>query len=210
MDSPILVLLSGGKSTRMGSSKGLLGFHGKPWILEQIARYKNIENPKVYIGLGYDYEQYLNVIPWFKDAIENSYNYNGVEVRLIINYQPQLGSFSTLQTVLKKVNINSAVVVLPIDVPLLNKQSLTSIVNENNTIVIPTRDAKNGHPVKLNSEFWNTLLTIDPSSKDARLDTQIKQLDSFSIAFVNVIDNSVYQNINTQEKWNSYLISIKD
>ncbi len=210
MDSPILVLLSGGKSTRMGSSKGLLDFHGKPWILEQIARYKHIENPKVYIGLGYDYEQYLNVIPWFKDAIENSYNYNGVEVRLIINYQPQLGSFSTLQTVLKKVNINSAVVVLPIDVPLPNEQSLIAIINKNNAIVIPKCSGKNGHPVKLKPEFWKPLLALNLSRNDARLDTQIKQFNSLSVSYVNVVDNSVYQNINTQEKWNSYLISIKD
>ena len=204
MDIPNLILLAGGKSTRMGSPKGLLDYRGTLWVLEQIARYKFIENSIAYIGLGYDYEQYLNAIPWFKDAIENSYNYNGVEVRVVINNQPQFGSFSTLQTVLKKVDIDSTVIVLPIDVPLLNKQSLTSIINENNKVVIPTCDAKNGHPVKLNSEFWNTLLPIDMFSKNARLDTQIKQLNSLSITFVNIIDNSVYQNINTKEKWNYY------
>ncbi len=205
MDSPILILLAGGKSNRMGSPKGLLDYHDTPWILEQIARYKHIKNPKVYIGLGYDYEQYLNVIPWFENAIENSYNYNGVEVKIVINYKPQLGSFSTLLTVLREINIISNVVVQPIDVPLPNKQSLITIINENNTIVIPKCNDKNGHPVKLKPKFWKPLLKIDLSLNDARLDTQIKQFKKVSITFVKVLDNSVYQNINTKEKWNSYL-----
>lgn len=209
MNIPILILLAGGKSTRMGSPKGLLDYRGTPWVLEQITRYKHIENPKVYIGLGYDYEQYLSVIPWFKDAIENPYSYNGVAVRLIINYQPQLGSFSTLQTILREVDVHSTVIVQPIDVPLPNEQSLTTIINENNTIVIPTCNSKNGHPVKIKPEFWKPFLKINLSSNDARLDTQIKQYNSLSISYVNVIDNSVYQNINTKEKWYSYLEIIK-
>ncbi len=205
MDSPILILLAGGKSTRMGYPKGLLDYHGTLWILEQVSRYKHVENLKVYIGLGYDYEQYLETIPWFKDAIENSYNYNGVEVKVVINDQPELGSFSTLQTVMRNINVDSTIIVQPIDVPLLNKQSLAAIINENNTIVIPKCNGKNGHPVKLKSEFWKPLLTLDSFSSDARLDTQIKLFNTSSITYLKVHDKSVYQNFNTKDNWNDYL-----
>ncbi len=208
MNSPVLILLAGGRSTRMGSPKGLLDYHGTPWILEQITRYKFIKNPTIYIGLGYDYKQYLNAIPWFKDAIGNSYTYDGVEVSVIINDQPQLGSFSTLQTVLREIDEHSAIIVQPIDVPLLNEQGLTSIINENNAIVIPTCDHKNGHPVKLKPEFWKALLSIEVSSKYARLDTQIKQFDKLSVTYVKVFDDSVYQNINTKKKWNIHIKNI--
>jgi molybdopterin-guanine dinucleotide biosynthesis protein A len=64
-DSHVLILLAGGKSTRMGSPKGLLDYKGKQWILEQISRYKYVLNPKVYIGLGHDYENYFSAISWF-------------------------------------------------------------------------------------------------------------------------------------------------
>ncbi len=189
----------------MGSPKGLLDYHDTPWILEQISRYSSIDNPKVYIGLGHDFQQYLDTIPWFINAIDRPYIYNGVEVRVIINNQPQFGSFSTLQTVLNKVNKNTTIIVQPIDVPLLNKQSLMSIINENNVIVIPCCNDKNGHPVKLKPEFWNRLLVIDISSNQARLDMQIKKLDNSSISYINTTDKSVCQNINTINKWNNYI-----
>lgn len=205
MGLPVLILLAGGKSTRMGSPKGLLEFNGTLWILEQISRYIYVPNPRVYVGLGYDYEQYFNVIPWFTEALEDFYLYDGVEVRVVINHQPQFGAFSTLQTILDKVDSNATILVQPIDVPIANKQSQAIIINKNNSVVIPKCDSKNGHPVKLKPEFWNPLLAIDKSSKKARLDVQIKNYKASSISFVNVSDSSVYQNINTRKNWNDYL-----
>ena len=205
MISPVLILLAGGKSTRMGTPKGLLNYFGKPWILEQICRYKPIENPKVIIGLGYDYKQYFKEIPWFKSAINHLYKYNGVTVQVVINKEPEYGSFSTLQTVLHTVNLKNTILVQPIDVPLLNNKELRLIIRNTNKIVIPTCDAKNGHPVKLNPTFWNILLAIDKTSDNARLDVQIKKENPLSIKYLNVLDNSVYQNINTKEDWKKHL-----
>jgi len=201
MNAPILILLAGGKSTRMGSPKGLLDYHGAPWILEQITRYNLVENPSVYIALGYDFEKYFDVIPWLKNAADDPYNYNGVEVRVVINENPEFGAFSTLQTVLKKVEEQRTVMVQPIDVPLPNEQSLADIINDNDVISIPTCNSKNGHPVKLKPKFWNSLLTVDLLSIDARLDTQIKQFNILSTTYVNVLDKAIYQNLNTKEKW---------
>lgn len=204
MDSPILILLAGGKSTRMGTPKGLLDYQGIPWVLAQISRYKHVKNPIVHIGLGYDFKRYLTLIPWFQKAIDAPYNHNGVEVKVIINDQPQYGAFSTLQKVLKSIDKKYSVLVLPIDVPLLKKQYLTSIIREDNTIAIPVCNDNNGHPVKLKPEFWSTLLTVDTSLDEARLDRQIKRYKNSSIAYVNVLDSSVYQNINTRLEWDNY------
>lgn len=204
-ESPILILLTGGKSTRMGSSKGLLNYHGILWVLEQISRYKLVRKPKVYIGLGFDNKLYFEAIPWLTEALDDFYLYDGVEVKVVINKQPKFGAFSTLQTVLKKIEINTTILLQPIDVPLADDQSLAKIINENNNIVIPNCDSKNGHPVKLKPEFWNTLLSIDKSSKGARLDLQIKLTNTSSVTYVQVTDASVYQNINTKVDWNIYL-----
>jgi len=205
MDSPILILLAGGKSKRMGSPKGLLDYHGSPWILEQIGRYKHLKKPMIYIGLGYDYKLYLDAIPWFNKALENSYSFDGVEVKVIINHQPQLGPFSTLQTILNIIDTKSTIIVQPIDVPLLNKEDLAILIKEDNIIVIPTCNAKNGHPVKLKPEFWDTLLTKNASNNKSRLDTQIKLCDTSSVSYVKVKDISIYQNINTINKWFNFI-----
>lgn len=204
-DTPILILLAGGKSSRMGTPKGLLDYHGKPWVLEQISRFKDVNSPKVYIGLGYNYELYFVSIPWFKKAINKTHNYNGVEVRVIINHQPQFGAFSTLQTVLRNIEKEVTAIVQPIDVPLFNKDSLRSFIDINKPIVIPVCQDKKGHPVKLKPEFWRTLLSVDRSSNNARLDIQIKEYNTSSIAYHKVTDKSVYQNINTLNKWNNYV-----
>ena len=203
--SPVLILLAGGRSSRMGSPKGLLDYHGVYWILEQIIRFKCVQKPKVYIGLGYDYEKYIEAIPWFNKAIDKSFNYKGAEVNVVINYNPQLGPFSTLQEVLGSVDPQETVIVQPIDVPLLNKQNLRAIINENNIIVIPVCDDHKGHPVKLKFEFWTTLLAIDLTTDKARLDRQIRAADNSSITYLKVSDNVVYQNINTQENWKYFL-----
>jgi len=208
-DTPILIILAGGKSSRMGTPKGLLDYQGKPWIIEQISRFKGVNNPKVYIGLGYNYELYFESIPWFKKAIDRTHNYNGVEVRVIINDQPEFGAFSTLQTVLRNIEKEVTVIVQPIDVPLFNKVSLRSFIDKDKPIVIPVCEDQKGHPVKLKPEFWTRLLSIDLSSNNARLDIQIKEYNTSSIAYHKVTDKSVYQNINTLNDWNNYLESIQ-
>ena len=172
--------------------------------VEQVSRFNIFNNPKVYIGLGYDYKKYVDVIPWFNDAIDKSFKYKGAEVNVVINYNPELGPFSTLQKVLSSIEPQETVIVHPVDVPLLNKQNLSAIINENNIVVIPICDIHKGHPVKLKSEFWTTLLAIDLTSDKARLDTQIKEYDTSSISYLKVNDNLVYQNINTKKDWKIY------
>ena len=203
--APVLILLAGGRSSRMGLPKGLLDFNGIPWILEQISRYRKLQSPRVYIGLGYDNNLYFNNITWFKAATNNFYPYNGVEVKVIINQQPELGAFSTLQTVLTKIEKDSEVLVQPIDIPLLNVKELQNLVAIENLVVIPTFNGKNGHPVKLAPEFWNELLNIDITSEEARLDFQIKKESNPSITYLNVFDVNITQNINTLRDWDIYL-----
>ena len=208
MVSPVLILLAGGKSARMGFPKGLLDYHGTFWILEQISSYKYVDNPKVVIGLGYDYELYFKAIPWFYKAKDDFYLYDGVEVRVVINRQPVFGAFSTLLTVLNKINKKTTALIQPVDVPLLNTKDLRSIINKINDIIIPKCKGNNGHPVKLLPQFWNTLLRVDKSSKNARLDLQIKAQNTSTITYVKVSDKAVYLNINTSKDWNNYLKNV--
>ncbi|MDG2194556.1 MAG: NTP transferase domain-containing protein [Polaribacter sp.] len=205
-NNPTLIILAGGKSSRMKTPKGLLPYKNGYWILSQIDAFKAGE--MVCIGLGFDKELYFNAIPWLKNAIKEAQIYHGKIVRVIINPTPQFGLLSTLQAVLRKADkavILDTVLVLPIDVPLLKASDVEKIILEKNEVVIPTYQQKNGHPVKLALSFWKSLLELDPQNQNARLDVQIKKQASNAVSIINVDDNNCIQNLNTQENWKSFI-----
>ena len=204
LDVPVLIILAGGKSSRMGSPKGLLDFNNRPWILEQISRFKSLKVPKVYIGLGYDNDLYFKNIEWFKKANNDFCVFDGVEVRVVVNPFPERGSFSTLQAVLKEVENTKDVLVLPIDVPILNTKELQELIAIESLVTIPKANGKNGHPVKLASLFWNELLALDINSNEARLDYQIKCIEPSNITYLKVLDPAICQNLNNREDWLLY------
>ena len=205
--SPILILLAGGKSSRMGKPKGLLSYRNSYWILEQINRFNIDGNETVFVGLGFDYKAYLEAILWFEKAIENPYDFNGKKVRIVINQQPELGPFSTLQSVLKKIERNKEVLILPIDVPMLQKSELEKIILKENKVVVPSFKDRKGHPVKLSVNFWKSLLSLNVSDEKSRLDVQIKQLESLEISVLKTEDLSILRNLNTPKKWQEFLTS---
>ncbi len=199
------VLLAGGKSERMGVAKGLLKYKHTFWILEQLNRISKTSIKTVYIGLGFNSQHYFDAIPWLKDSLSNNVYYQELKIKTIVNPTPELGSFSTLQEVLKNINLGCAVLLSPIDVPLLNTEELNKIISIKNNIVIPNFEGKNGHPIKMNADFWQKLISLDITEEDSRLDLQLKKATSQEISIVDVADASVIKNLNTKAAWISYL-----
>lgn len=200
--SPVLLLLAGGRSSRMGTPKGLLDFKGEYWLQHQINKF--IGN-QVFIGLGYDSEKYFNTIPWLKNAVENPVSYKGKKVSVLVNPQPEFGLFSNLQNLLKQVDKKQSVFVLPIDVPLLNFEEQQLIIENKNFITIPQFKNKKGHPVKLNHQFWNTLIDIPIDGNEARLDVQIKKRNASETSIINVSDALCIKNLNTPKDWQEFI-----
>ncbi|QKJ64576.1 NTP transferase domain-containing protein [Flavobacterium sp. M31R6] len=204
-NNTVFVLLAGGKSERMGVAKGLLEYQNTYWILEQLNRISTSTITEVYIGLGYRYDEYLNKIAWFTEAQLHFVSYKNLKVRVLINQNPELGSFSTLQTVLRQISKNKSVLINPIDIPILNTTELQNIIAEQNQIVLPNFEGKNGHPIKLDSEFWNTLLLLNPSDEKSRLDLEIKKIIPSKITTITVTDSCILKNLNTHNDWATYL-----
>lgn len=204
-NNTVFVLLAGGKSKRMGVAKGLLKYNHIYWILEQLKRISKTSVTKVYIGLGYNYKRYFEAIPWFEKAITSFEEFKDLKVKVIINKTPELGSFSTLQTVLKELPINCNVLLNPIDIPLLNTKELQKIIDTQNEIVFPNFEGKNGHPIKMSSSFWNTLTNIDLNDKNTRLDYQLKKVNPIKISTIEVSDRVILYNLNKKSDWESYL-----
>lgn len=201
----VFVLLAGGKSDRMGVDKGLLKYKHTFWILEQLNRISKTSVKTVYIGLGYNSQHYFDAISWFKDSLNNEVEYQGLKIKTIVNPTPELGSFSTLQTVLKNINSGCDVLLSPIDVPLLNTEELNNIIAAKHNIVMPNFEGKNGHPIKMGVSFWQKLVSLNVSEENSRLDLQIKKVNPEEISIVEVNDASIVKNLNTKTAWNSYL-----
>ena len=201
----VFILLAGGKSERMGFPKGLLEYENTYWILEQINRISASTITEVYIGLGYHHEEYLNKIPWFARAQSDFVIYNNLKVQIVVNQNPHLGSFSTLQTVLGQILKNKSVLINPIDIPILNPTDLQKIIKAHNHIVLPNFEGKNGHPIKLHPEFWNTLLSLDPTDENSRLDLEIKKTVLSKTAVITVTDSCILKNLNTPDDWKEFL-----
>lgn len=201
----VFVLLAGGKSARMGTAKGLLPYQNSYWIWEQIDRITSPSLTELYIGLGHNYTEYINQIPLLRQAQSGFVPYKKVQIRVIINNNPELGSFSTLQTVLRHIPKNKSVLINPIDIPILNTAELQTIIETQNQIVLPNFEGKNGHPIKLCPEFWNPLLLLDPSKESSRLDLEIKKINPAQITAITVTDSAILKNLNTPNDWMEYL-----
>ncbi|MCF6167905.1 NTP transferase domain-containing protein [Lutibacter sp.] len=205
VNDTVFILLAGGKSERMGVDKGLLKYQQTFWIIEQLLRISKTTISEVFIGLGYNYQHYFKAIPWFKNALLNPVNFNGLTISVVLNKHPELGSFATLQSVLTGIKASRNILLNPIDIPILNFKELYKIVETCNTIVIPSFKGKNGHPIKINSTFWKQLLTVDLKNEDARLDYQLKKLPAKDISFIKVDDDSIIENLNTRQEWICFL-----
>jgi CTP:molybdopterin cytidylyltransferase MocA len=197
-----LIILAGGKSSRMGKPKGLLKHNHTFWILSQIETFIGTE---VFIGLGHDYQLYQDAIPWLKEAVLNPIKFNGKNIQVAINPTPELGLFSNLQNVLKQINTNPEVLILPIDVPLINYKEQQKLLLTENKIVIPSFQNKKGHPVKLTPEVWKPFLPLDSKDETARLDLQIKKRNASEISIIETSDASCILNLNTPKDWRDYI-----
>ena len=65
-----LILLAGGRSSRMGTPKGLLDYQGHPWLVEQLLRFKAASGRQAIIVLGFHQALYFEQIPWLEKAVK--------------------------------------------------------------------------------------------------------------------------------------------
>jgi CTP:molybdopterin cytidylyltransferase MocA len=100
---------------------------------------------------------------------------------------------------------NKSVIINPIDVPILNAVELQTIIDTENQIVIPNFEGKNGHPIKLNTDFWKPLLSLDPKDENSRLDLEIKKINPSKITSISVTDSCSIKNLNTPNDWIEYI-----
>lgn len=196
------VLLAGGKSERMRQPKGLLLQNNNYWLETQLKSIASSGGTEVYIALGFHTAAYCEALPWLTSALQVPITYLNLNIRAIVNPNPERGSFSSLQTVLAEISEHTTVLLCPIDVPIPKDETLQLLLEKQQAIVIPNYKGKNGHPIVMAASFWRPLLQLDPNK--SRLDFLIKACPSSMIGIVPVENPEVILNLNTPEDWKTY------
>jgi CTP:molybdopterin cytidylyltransferase MocA len=185
---PDVVLLAGGRSSRMGEPKGLWAIGGKPWLEHQLDAIEALGAEAVLV-LGFDRQRYLQALPSLED-----------HAAVVVNGAPEHGPFSSLQCGLRV--SGSPAFVLPVDVPVpvtdvwqaLYKAQTQSGVDA----AIPVHEGMGGHPVLLSPALVTHVLGLPV---DSRLDHVLREWDSARIARIPVLDRRVRLNLNAPEDW---------
>lgn len=201
-----VIIPCGGKSSRMGTPKGLMGVNGCPWIEMQLSQLRAVGVSRAIIVLGFDADRYLSELPWMQSALLEWSNVAGIQVMVVKNLHPEFGPFTSLQTAIHHVESlgEPAAFFLPIDVPCPDVHVWRSLVCECEGVaaaVIPSHAQHGGHPVVLTRELMMDLLKVPMDAADARLDLQLKK--QRHLAYVDVDDPKVGMNINTPEDFDS-------
>ena len=193
-----VIVLAAGDSQRMGIPKGLLDYHGKPFLSYQIESLFEIGFTDIIVVSGKDTALYQENIPELKKST------------VIVNPQPERGLFSSIQSGLLRLKdkYQSGVFILPLDVPCPSKEVWNQLAVELSSseanVSIPEFNGKRGHPVLLSDEFRQHLQTC---SSDSRLDFEIrKQKELQKAKIISVNDKNITLNLNTLEEWEAFKV----
>lgn len=204
----VFVLLAGGRSSRMGVAKGLLKFRQTFWILEQLERISKSDCSEVILGLGHDSEHYFMAIPWLKQAQKEAFPFLNIKLKVVVNPNPELGQFSTLQQCLKKIQYADAILISPIDTPIDMPEYLNKLIASDTDAAQLNFEDKNGHPIKISKRIQKQLTAIDALHEEARLDIQLKKTNPAKSSVIRTLNRDCIINFNTPSEWKEYLASM--
>jgi CTP:molybdopterin cytidylyltransferase MocA len=193
------IILSAGKSARMGRDKALLRIKNKSHIiiiLEKLLPFS--EN--VYIVLGENLEAVKN------EVIAS--NLDPEKVRFIYNQNHEQGMFSSILKGFGAITGKYPVLLQMVDQPFLPVsiyQKLIEVIDEDNFVFQPyvERNGKKhtGHPILFSAEFRDLLF----ANSDKSTLRDVIHLVPEKRKFILVEDEEIMQNINTKNELNKIL-----
>jgi CTP:molybdopterin cytidylyltransferase MocA len=194
-----MLLLAGGKSSRMGTPKGLLSWEGQSLIQAHCQRFLEVGGSFVLVVLGFYAREYLDQLEWLNKGASLA----RLKVSYCLNPNPNHGQFSSVIEGLIRIkamtkNSSSPVFVQPVDMPPPTEEVLVRLADSlgpSHKVSLPVYDAKIGHPVLLSACFQEKLLGL-ALPKQHRLDHQIANLGDDDISYVAVNDKNVTLNFN--------------
>jgi molybdenum cofactor guanylyltransferase len=185
----IVMILAGGKSSRMGQDKALLEFQGKP-LLTRISQMALSLTDQVYLVTSRG-EKYQHILPFSCQIVQENNNFPGA---LVAFYQA-----------LKQINPERKwVLLLACDLPYINQETIQKWIDQLDNIPSETIAF-----LPRQEERWQCLSGFYRSSCLPLLEAFIQEggnsfqkwLNSASVAEIYLDDPEVVFNCNTPEDW---------
>lgn len=195
MKSVAGLILSAGKSERMGTPKALLKIFGTTFLEHVLGEAEDSGLARVTIVLGHQPERILGALPHLRN-------------RVVVNQDYELGQLSSLQCGLKGLgpSVDGAMVFL-IDYPFVHralvKRLLAAFEGSNLPLVIPSFQNRRGHPMILARELFDELLQT-PLDRGA---ITVVRKHQERILHVNVDDPGVLIDVDTPEEYAEHVVS---
>jgi len=190
------IILAAGSSTRMGQAKALLDIGGLSFLAHILRNHRAVSLP-VTIVLG-DHQAEIQAAVDLSDAV------------VLINPRPEDGPLSSLRIALESAEQAEAVVVHPVDHPLVSVGTLQTLLDVHDEspdgIIFPAFGARRGHPVLFPRRYFQDLRAA-PLDQGARY---VVRTHAESVISVEVMDEGVIHNIDTPTDYSRLIGSKTD
>lgn len=183
-----LLLLSGGKSTRMRSPKAWIKFYNEKSFAEQILScYKAVDLQNKVLVLNHAHQN--------KDE-ETKLNLLFKPLQILYNVHTEKDRLFSIQLGLEKVN-SDLCFIHNIDQPFVTKETLNMLLSHSDSgdVVIPKYNQKGGHPILVGKNVIKELKT-----QYKNYATLKDVLNQFKKTYVAVHSNEILTNINTPDE----------
>jgi len=180
MEDIAIVILAGGKSSRMGQDKGLIPVNGKPMVQHLINATKPLKLKTIIIANNSNYDAFG--IPVYKDIYQDSGPLGGIHSGLI-NSQ------------------TSRVIVLSCDTPFVSTEFIEYLIKIANThdIIIPKHGSKTHPLIGIYSENILNVLNESINNNKLKVMELIKKTSHSIHTVTSEFPEGIFENINTKK-----------
>ncbi|MCM3705136.1 MULTISPECIES: nucleotidyltransferase family protein [Cytobacillus] len=187
------ILLAAGKSSRMGTLKGLLPWNGTTLFEHQLSTLSKSVFTDLVVVLGFEAEKF------FPHRINHS-------AKIIINEHFQDGKCSSIIAGVKAADILSkTILITSVDQPLqavIANNLAVNLTKSGCLIAVPTHQGKRGHPILFSAKLRHELLSVKEEKMGLR--HIIQQHEKFVLE-VPVENEQIHLNLNRQEDYKNAL-----
>lgn len=174
------IILAGGKSSRMGTDKGLLELKGKPMVAHVIDAIKFITDDIIIIS---DKAAYKNFgVPVFEDLIKNA--------------GPLAGIYTGLKNTKHQKNI-----VVSCDVPFVSEKLLQYLINlcKNYDVTIPVSNNKTHQVIGVYDKKCSEVFKKELDNNQLKMKVALEKIN-LNVVDANQFDLKEFINVNTPEE----------
>lgn len=186
------VVLTGGRSARMGSPKALLDFRGQPFVVRILEALEALEVKTRVVVVGPD-------APRIQPALA------GHDCLIVENTDVDGGPIASLRAALRALQPvrPSAVLAWPVDLPHVRVTTVERLIEtfrrDPGPAVVPTFAERRGHPVLWGAALFEELLTSDAATRHGA--RAVLHAHAGEIVPVAVDDPAVIDDLNTPEDY---------